>query len=866
VAAIVVPVGRAITLRRRAQREVERVFELSLDMISVVGFDGRFQVVNPAFERTLGYSQEQMVGRPFADFVHPDHLDASLAAFAAVFRGDVTQFENRLICADGSERWLEWNARAVPDQAVVHGIARDVTERRRIDAELREARSTAEARGAELHVRAGEQAALRRVATLVAQDASQAEVFGAIADEIGQLLGTQEIRMLRFEEDGSTIVVGTSGSRDAFPLGSRQDMRGDTAASLVLRTKQTARIDDYGTASGQLADAARSVGVRSAVGAPITVEGRLWGAIAAGSTHDAPLPPETESRLGQFTELMATAIANTEARAEIERLADEQAALRRVATLVAEGVQPAELFSAVTQEVERLFLEVEPSIVPSIIRFDPGPEFVLVGAAKPMLELPVGSRWGAKDLYVSTRVLRAGRSARVDGPDVASSDGADADLLRRQGFLYQVGSPIIVEGRLWGAMTMNSTNALPPDTGDRLERFTELVATAIANAESREGLRQLADEQAALRRVAMLVARERPAEEIFAKVAEEVARMLGVEVATVRHFEPDGCGTILGRWGELGDAYQIGTRMKQEGESVTTIVYRTGRSARFDDYLAAREIPADARKLQLRGAVGSPIVVNGRVWGAIAAGTTRVEAMPADAESRISEFTELVATAISNVQARSDLAASRARIVAAADDERRRVVRDLHDGAQQRLVHTIITLGLAQRALRGDGANAESLIGEAHEHAKQANSELRELAHGILPSTLTHGGLRAGVDAFLSRLDVAVQLEVTADRFPAEIEASAYFIVAEALTNVVKHARADHADVRASVEDGMLRLEVSDDGIGGADPDGHGLIGMADRATALGGRLEIASPPFGGTLVAATLPLSGPSPDLREPR
>ena len=195
-------------------------------------------------------------------------------------------------------------------------------------------------------------------------------------------------------------------------------------------------------------------------------------------------------------------------------------------------------------------------------------------------------------------------------------------------------------------------------------------------------------------------------------------------------------------------------------------------------------------------------------------------------------------------------------MLTAADEARRRVVRDLHDGAQQRLVHTIVTLKLAQRAFRDEDGKAESLLGEALEQAEQGNRELRELAHGILPAVLTRGGLRAGVHAVVARLDLPVRVDVPAERLPAEIEASAYFVVAEALTNVVKHSHAAHAEVTASRQDGMLRIEVRDNGTGGADPDGHGLVGMRDRVTTLGGRLEIESPAGGGTLVAATLPLS----------
>jgi signal transduction histidine kinase len=184
------------------------------------------------------------------------------------------------------------------------------------------------------------------------------------------------------------------------------------------------------------------------------------------------------------------------------------------------------------------------------------------------------------------------------------------------------------------------------------------------------------------------------------------------------------------------------------------------------------------------------------------------------------------------------------------------VVRDLHDGAQQRLVHTIVTLKLAQRALQRNDGEADSLVGEALEQAERGTAELRELAHGILPPVLTRGGLRAGVDTVVSRLDLPVEADVPDERFPREIEASAYFIVAEALTNVVKHANAGHAVVRAFAENGTLHVEVRDDGIGGADPRGHGLMGIADRATAFGGRLDIESPAGGGTVVAATLPLS----------
>jgi len=248
-------------------------------------------------------------------------------------------------------------------------------------------------------------------------------------------------------------------------------------------------------------------------------------------------------------------------------------------------------------------------------------------------------------------------------------------------------------------------------------------------------------------------------------------------------------------------------------------------------------------------------VVDGRLWGVIVASWGGERSPPGDTEERMAQFAQLLDTAIANADSRDQLISSRVRLLTAGDDARRRVVRDLHDGAQQRLVHTIVTLKLARKAFSDEDENAASLLGAALEQAEQGNRELRELAHGILPAALTHGGLRAGVDSVIERLDLPVDLDVPAARFPREIEASAYFIVAEALTNVVKHSHAGRAEVTACLDDGMLRIEVRDNGAGGADPDGHGLVGMRDRVTTLGGRLEIESPAGGGTVVAATLPL-----------
>jgi PAS domain S-box-containing protein len=393
-----------------------------------------------------------------------------------------------------------------------------------------------------------------------------------------------------------------------------------------------------------------------------------------------------------------------------------------------------------------------------------------------------------------------------------------------------------------------------PVVEDRLMYGVARDVTERRQAEAE--VERLAGEQAALRRVATLVAEEAPTAELFAKVAEEAATALGDADCALLRDEGDGTGTVVGLWGRRAGEFR-GTRLSIEGDSATMVAIREARPGRVDDYSAITDdLALRAAELGMRSAVACPIVVRGRVWGAI--GVVRyedAEPFAADAEERLAQFADLVATAIANADTRDQLTASRARLVTAGDEARRRVVRDLHDGAQQWLVHNIITLKLARRALRENGEQAESLVAEALGQAERANAELRELAHGLLPATLTRGGLRAGVDSVVERLDLPVETDVPAERLPAEIEASAYFIVAEALTNVVKHAQATRAEVKASVEDGMLRVEVHDDGLGGANPDGHGLLGLHDRATALGGRLEIESPDRGGTMVTATLPL-----------
>jgi signal transduction histidine kinase len=525
---------------------------------------------------------------------------------------------------------------------------------------------------------------------------------------------------------------------------------------------------------------------------------------------------------------------------ELRVLAEEQAALRRVATLVARGASPEEVFAAVVEEIGRL-LPVEYA---GMGRYEPDRRVTYLASWGRAVEPPRdGSDLTLGGKNLATIVFETGRPARID--NFADASGPLGATARERGTRSAVGTPIIVEGRLWGLIGAGSTldQPLPADTEARLASFTELLATAIANAESRAGLARLVEEQAALRRVATLVARGVPPDELFAAVTEEVGQLLQVASAGMGRYEA---------------RFPVGSRFLPEGKNLVTIVFETGRPARIDNYAdASGPVGVAARETGFRSAVATPIIVEGRLWGVVIAGSSGEQHLPPDTEARLASFTELVATAIANAESRAALAASRARIVAATDEERRRVVRDLHDGAQQRLVHAVLTLELAREALQQGPDPAAALVTEALDHAQRATAELRELAHGILPAVLTRGGLRAGVDALASRMPLPVAKSVSVGRLPAVVEATAYFVVAEALTNVAKHARAGHADVMVRIEGGTLAVHVRDDGMGGVQPDGSGLVGLADRLAALDGRLRVESPADGGTLIAAAIPLPG---------
>ncbi|HEX3360640.1 MAG TPA: HAMP domain-containing protein, partial [Solirubrobacterales bacterium] len=401
------------------------------------------------------------------------------------------------------------------------------------------------------------------------------------------------------------------------------------------------------------------------------------------------------------------------------------------------------------------------------------------------------------------------------------------------------------------------------EIGD-LERSFNVMAGSLER--SRDDLDRLLREQGALRRVATLVAEGAEPARTFEIVTREVGVLSGADMARMERYESATEVTAIAAWSrDQPPELVTGRRIELVGPSIAATVVRHRGPARVDTFLDADgTIAEEARRLGIRSSVGSPIMVEGRLWGVIAASSKREEPFPPETESQIDEFTDLVATAIANAEGRAELIASRARLVVAADEARRRIRRDLHDGGQQRLVHALITLKLARRSLGDGDPKTEKLIDEALEHTEGAVEALRELSHGILPSVLSRGGLRGGVEAVVARMSLPVDVDVGEERFATGVEATAYFVVSEALTNVVKHSGAERAEVVAHSSGGVLRVEIRDDGVGGAAPNGGGgLGGLRDRVAALSGTLEIVSPPGGGTRIVMTLPVGSPTDAAR---
>jgi PAS domain S-box-containing protein len=824
--------------------------EAALDCVIMADASGRVVEFNPAAERTFGYTREEAVGRTLAELIVPPSLrEAHTRAFAR-FADTREQrlFGRRLeltgMRADGSEFPVELALGQVEgDPLLICGALRDLTNAKRAEDDLRRL--------------ADEQAALRRVATLVAQESEPAEVFAAVAEGVAQILDVPAISMIRFEAGGSATKIAGWGE-SPFPVGERWALDEPSVMASVLETVRPARIDDYASVAGAHAKRVREAGIRSGVGAPIVVDGKSWGAVIAFSTKPGAVSADAESRLARFTELVATAISNTQTRDDLHKLADEQAALRRVATLIARQARPAQVFAAVAEESARI-LEVEQA---SVLSFEPDGSSNLLGTSAPQETFTVGDRYPPHPGVIA-EVWRTGLPASVEYERVP---GEIAARLLAAGMISALGVPITVDGATWGLVIALSTRGhlLPANAETRLLAFTELVATAIANTQARDELRQLVEEQAALRRVATLVARGTEAHLVFDAVCAETGQLIGASSVNLARFTPDGFNLTMAGWSLRDTHVPTGTRLPLAPDTINGVIQQTVASARFDSYEGATgELAAVIRERGIRSEVGAPVIVEGHVWGALIAGTDGDEPLPGGAERRVASFAELIATAVSNATTRSELIASRARIVAAGDEARRRIERNLHDGTQQRLIALGLDLQAVRAGIPAELADAHAGLGRIGDDLDAVLEDVRELSRGLHPALLTQAGLAASLRALTRNFPVPVKLDVNVSERPSEsIEIAIYYAISEALANVVKHARASELAVALRTSGNAIRATIEDDGVGGAEASaGSGLIGLIDRIEALGGRFTLDSPPRHGTRIAIELPLTEPPVD-----
>jgi PAS domain S-box-containing protein len=535
---------------------------------------------------------------------------------------------------------------------------------------------------------------------------------------------------------------------------------------------------------------------------------------------------------------------------------EEQAALRRVATLVAKTMSPAEVFEAVTAEMRRL-LGVDGCM---LVRFeDDGSSTVIAHDVLAGSRLAAGTRLPVEDGSIIAEMRQTGRPVRRDGPEKipAELEGRVSE----RALIGAAKAPVVVQGKVWGYAGIAWRQPVPADTQARMVQFTELVGTAIANADSRASLdasrarlAAVAAEQAALRRVATLVAVGASPARVFDAVATEMRELLDIDLALLERFEADGTATIVAT-SQLGGAVagrtETGTQVATGGNNLVSLVRAKGGPARIDDYQEVAGPEAAAlREVGFTGAAGAPLMVGGQMWGMAAVVWRHTAA--SGTEERLAQFTELLGTAIANADSRDQLDASRARVVAAADEARQRMERALHDGVQQRLV----ALALDLRELE-PGGQASSDLARIGKDLGVILDDLREIVQGIHPPVLRRGGLGPAVRTLARRSRIPARLDVRVQgRLPAQVEVAAYHLVAETLANAGKHSAASVVRVDAKACQDALHLVVADDGVGGADPArGTGLIGLQDRVEALGGTFAVHSPPGGGTMVRAEVPL-----------
>jgi signal transduction histidine kinase len=532
---------------------------------------------------------------------------------------------------------------------------------------------------------------------------------------------------------------------------------------------------------------------------------------------------------------------------EYVRAAEEQAALRRVATLIAAGVADRELIIAVTHEIGRLFGADKANVM----RWEVDSIRVLGdwSAGGSMLEQGRVYEYGGDT--ITARVVESGGPGRVN-----SRSDLDSDFARRRweelGIEASIGAPIVLDGRVWGVVTASrrdADNPFPPGAEHRLGDFAALVAQAIANAEARREMGALIAEQSALRRVATLVAGGRAEKEVLDVITFEVGSLFGASAVTFVRWEgvQDEVVVVADWSAEPSESVSPGAVEHPGPGSATLAVLETGLASRSEESIVERG-----------STIAAPVISHAQLVGALTARRAPGEPFPAGAEVRLRSFADLAGQSIANERAQEELRASRARIVRTADETRQRLERNLHDGAQQRLVSVSIALRLAL-AKFPLADEVRGLMASASEELTLALAELRDLARGLHPSILTDLGLGPALESLARRTPIPCDVvNEIGEKLPAQVEAAMYYVVAESLTNVAKYAQASRIDVHASCAGGVARVLVADDGIGGANPsEGSGLGGLHDRVEALDGRLVVESSEGEGTRVLAEIPVTG---------
>jgi signal transduction histidine kinase len=538
---------------------------------------------------------------------------------------------------------------------------------------------------------------------------------------------------------------------------------------------------------------------------------------------------------------------------ELERVAEEQAALRRLALLVAAGATEAELAAAVSHETGALFAAQSASV----LRWD-GETLRVIGSWRDeSAELPPRDdvlHFGGDT--ISARVVETAAPARI-----GSAAELTTEFGRKRwdelGLDASIGAPIMVDRRVWGVVAASRArpgDPFPEGDEERLRDFAALVAQAVVNAEARRETAALLAEQSSLRRIATLVAAGRPQETVLAAVTEEAGTVFGASSVTLVRWEGVYDELVVAAAWSAPDTAPIlpGSLYHPDHGGPTLTLLEAGTPGR------GTESSPERGELSV---IAAPVIILGQLVAALTAARAADEAFPAGAETRLRSFADLAAQAIANERAQAELRASRARIVRATDETRRRLERNLHDGAQQRLVSVSIALRLVERMLETDQPTAKDVLRTASDDLAEGLQELRELARGLHPGLLTTHGLQQALGAVAAGLPFPVEITgiPEARRLPSSVEAGIYYVVSESLTNAAKHAAASTANVVVSLGAESVTVEIADDGRGGASlAAGSGLRGLVDRVEALGGELTLASPRGAGTLVRAELPLQEP--------